>query len=144
MNKHLTSTWRDTRIKQFDLSQLTPIYLQPDDRYLWRDLPSIRDRGMDYPILLYRTTPLWWEEKYSSWVHPHVKHSKPIVCADGMVWTIKAGTNRYQAALDLGYDSIDGIMCDDSDECAKLTMWFKECDPLRNPDRPYTGAWSYS
>jgi len=66
-----------------------------------------------------------------------------IIADDGQVWTIKAGTNRFQTARDLGYDSIDGIMCANSDECAKLTMWFKECDPLRNPEKLYTGAWSY-
>ena len=143
MTEHLSSRFRDPRIRAFTLRKLTPIYLQPDDRYLWRDLPSIRDRGLDYPILLYKTDPRWWAEKYDAWVHPHVKHSTPIIADDGLVWTIKAGTNRYQAAVDLGYDTIDGIMCDHSDECAKLTMWFKECDPLRNPDRPYTGAWSY-
>ena len=144
MTSNLMSRWRgDARIKAFPISKITPIYLQPDDRYLWRDLPSIKERGMDYPILLYKTSPQWWAEKYDTWINPSVKASMPIIADDGQVWTIKAGTNRFQTARDLGYDSIDGIMCANSDECAKLTMWFKECDPLRNPEKLYTGAWSY-
>ena len=144
MTSNLMSRWRgDARIKAFPISKITPIYLQPDDRYLWRDLPSIKERGMDYPILLYKTAPQWWAEKYDTWINPSVKASMPIIADDGQVWTIKAGTNRFQTARDLGYDSIDGIMCANSDECAKLTMWFKECDPLSNPEKLYTGAWSY-
>lgn len=144
MTNNLMSRWRgDDRILPFPLHKITPIYLQPDDRYLWRELPSIKAGGMDYPILLYKTTPQWWEEKYDTWVHPSVKASIPIVADDGQVWTIKAGTNRFQAAKDLGYDSLDGIMCENSDECAKLTIWFKECDPLRNPEKLYTNSWSY-
>lgn len=143
--KHLSSIWRDPRISPYNLKQLTPMDLHRDNRWKTRDLPSIQRDGLWYPIMLYKISPSWWYDVFLthradsvSYVeHPHINN-------DGMIWGVKAGSNRWQCAEYLGYDTIDAMMFEHSDDCAKMVIWHRECNPLNNPDcPPYTGAWGY-
>lgn len=55
------------------------------------------------------------------------------------------GSNRYQCARDLGYDAVDVIICENSDECVKLGKWYAQCDPLNNIDAvEYLGVFDYA
>lgn len=145
MNKHLSSKYRDPRIEAYKLDQLSPMCLHDDGRYLTRDVPRIEHDGLWYPILLYKVTPQWWAEKFAPWPYGGCNLLPPVINEDGMVWAVKMGSNRWEAAVHLGYDSIDAIMFGHSDDCVKLGVWFRDCDPLHNSDcPPYTGAWEYN
>lgn len=140
--KTLNCAWQDPRIESFPLSKLTPMDLHNDERWKTRDLPRIKRDGLWYPIMLYKVTLDWWHNKFTKW-RPHECHYvDPTVNEDEMIWAIKVGSNRYQVAQHLGYDAISGIMCDHSDDCAKLGIWMRDADPL-NTNIPYTGDWSY-
>ena len=144
MTKHLQSKYQDPRIKSFELSKLTPMDLHNDARWLSRDLPSIISNGLYYPLMLYKVDPLWWHGPFTRWRPKDQKYVDPLVNEDGMIWAVKMGSNRYQCAVYLGYNSIDAIMFDNSDDCVKLAVWFRECDPLNNKDAPaYSGAYEY-
>lgn len=143
MSKHLSSKWRDPRISIYKLSDLTPMDLHKDERWRWRDLPSIESDGLWYPLMLYKITPEWWHGPFSKWRPLGNYYIDPVINDDGMIWAVKMGSNRWQVAKHLGYDTIDAMMFDHSDDCVKMARWHKQCDPLHNPDRPYTGAWSY-
>lgn len=140
----LKSIWRDPRIERFALANLTPMDTHSDLRWKTRDLPNISLNGLWYPILIYKVTPDWWNQKYLKWRPKTYYDIKPIVNNDGMIWAIKMGSNRYFCAKHLCYKFIDGIMFDNSDDCVKLGVWFRECDPLNNQDHiPYQGTFSY-
>lgn len=144
MTMHLQSKWRDPRIKPFLLSKLTPMDLHNDERWLTRDLPRIERNGLWYPIMLYKVTPDWWNTKFVSWRPKGCYYIDPIVNEDEMIWAIKMGSNRYQCAQHLGYESIDAIMFDHSDDCVKLAVWHRDCDPLNNTNaQPYQGLFQY-
>lgn len=144
MTKNLKAKWRDKRIKRYKLSTLTPMDMHNDERWQTRDLPRIERDGLWYPILLYRVHPNWWQNYYTKWRSKDCHYIDPIVNKDGYIWAIKIGCNRYQCALHLGYETIDAIMFDNSDECIKLGIWLRECDPLNNKAAPpYTGAYGY-
>jgi hypothetical protein len=141
---HLQSQWRDPRINSYNLSKLTPMDLHKDERWRTRDLPRIQQHGLWYPLALYKICPYWWHNTYSRWRPADCCHVSPIINEDGMIWAVKMGSNRYQCAVHLGYETIDAIMFDNSDDCVKLTVWFRECDPLNNKNAPaYTGAYGY-
>mgnify|MGYP002636391845 CR=1 FL=1 len=145
MNTYLKCQWQDPRIDKFELSKLTPMDGHDDGRWEWRDLPRIREQGLWYPILLYKVTPEWWHTKYIKW-RPKIQtpYEDPIVNEDGMIWAVKMGSNRYLCARYLGYQFIDCIMFEDSNDCVKLGVWLRECDPLNNKDaEPYQGKFSY-
>lgn len=144
MSKHLSSQWRDPRIDIFPLDKLTPMCLHDDGRYLTRDVPRIASQGLWYPILLYKVSSSWWSEHFAPYPNGGCNLLPPVIDEDGMIWAVKMGSNRWEAARHLGYDTIDAIMFDHSDDCVKLGVWHRECDPLHNTDcHPYTGAWSY-
>ena len=131
-------------MRSFELSKLTPMDLHSDERWKTRDLTSIRDNGMYYPIMLYKVTLDWWNNTFAGWRPKMQEYVDPRVNDDSMIWAIKMGSNRYQCAVYLGYDSIDSIMFDNPNDCVKLAVWFRECDPLNNKDAPpYTGAFGY-
>ena len=144
MSKHLPSIWRDPRIEPFELNKLSPMGLHTDDRYLTRDLPSIQREGLWYPIMLCRIDPKLWMREYAPHPDGGTYLLPPVINDDGWIWAVKMGANRWQAAKHLGYDTIDAIMFKHTNDCVKLTIWHRECDPLHNPDcAPYSGAWSY-
>ena len=144
MTKHLESKYRDPRIEAFELSKLTPMDLHNDARWQTRDLPSILSNGLYYPLMLYKVDPAWWHGPFTRWRPKDQEYVDPIVNEDGMIWAIKMGSNRYQCAAYLGYTSIDAIMFNNSNDCVKLAVWFRECDPLNNSNAPtYTGAFGY-
>lgn len=145
MAKNLKAKWRDKRIRRYKLCKLTPMDLHCDDRWETRDLPSIQKNGLWYPIMLYRIHPEWWIKNFTKWRPTSHSYIDPIINEDGYIWAIKMGSNRYQCAVHLGYDTIDAIMFDNSDDCVKLAVWHRECDPLNNKKAPpYTGAYGYS
>lgn len=140
----LKAIWKDTRIEPFLLEKLTPMDTHNDFRWKTRDLPSISLNGLWYPILLYKVTPEWWNLKYLKWRPKTYYDIIPKVNDDGMIWAIKMGSNRYFCAKHLQYDSIDSIMFDNSDDCVKLGVWYRECDPLNNKNHPpFQGKFSY-
>jgi hypothetical protein len=144
MTKHLSSKWRDPRIKPYKLSLLTPMDLHNDDRWITRDLPSIQANGLYYPILLYKETLEWWNTKYKGWYSGLKRHATPIINDDELIHLVKMGSNRYQCAVHLGYDSIDAIMFNTQEDCIKLGAWFRDCDPLNNKNAlPYSGLYGY-
>jgi hypothetical protein len=141
---HLQSQWRDPRIQPYTLSKLTPMDLHTDQRWKTRDLPRIEQDGLWYPIMLYKISPYWWHNMYCRWKPKEYEHTRPIINEDGMIWAVKMGSNRYQCAVYLGYNTIDAIMFNNSDDCVKLAVWHRECDPLNNKNAsPYTGAYGY-
>lgn len=144
MTRHLHAKYYDSRAQPFELAKLTPMDLHLDDRWKTRDLPSIIQHGLWYPIMLYKVTPEWWNGPFTKWRPKSSRYVDPIVNEDGMVWAVKMGSNRYQCAVHLGYNTIDAIMFNHSDDCVKLAVWFRECDPLNNKNAlPYTGAYGY-
>ena len=144
MTKHLQSKYRDTRIQPYELGKLTPMDLHSDNRWQTRDLSSVITNGLWYPIALYKVTLEWWHGPFTKWRPKVNNYIDPIVNEDGLIWAVKMGSNRYQCAVHLGYDTIDAIMFDHPDDCVKLTVWFRECDPLNNKNAPaYTGAYEY-
>lgn len=144
MTKHLQSKWRDPRIQPFPLNKLTPMDLHKDNRWKTRDLPRIEKDGLWYPIMLFKVTPDWWINKHTNCQTESVHRIDAVINEDGMVWAIKMGSNRYQCAIHLGYNTIDAIMFDDVNDCVKLAVWYRECDPLNNNDAiPYKGTFSY-
>ena len=143
MTKHLQSKYRDPRIQPYELAKLTPMDLHSDERWCTRDLPRIVEYGLWYPLALYKVTPAWWHGSFAKWRPKNNRYIEPVVNEDGLIWAIKMGSNRYQCAVHLGYNTIDAIMFDNPNDCIKLTVWFRECDPLNNKDAPYTGAYEY-
>lgn len=142
---NLQSRFRDTRIQPYELSKLTMMDCQKDERWRTRDLPRVEAHGLWYPIMLYPVTPEWWHGPYKKWRNTtDLIHEEPVINEDGMIWAIKVGNNRYQCAVHLGYTSIDAIMFDNCHDCIKLGIWLRDCDPLNNSNAPaYTGAVRY-
>jgi hypothetical protein len=144
MTKHLQAKYRDPRIQSYELAKLTPMDLHSDERWKTRDLPSIQLNGLWYPIMLYKVPLDWWNGAFTKWRPKTNRYIDPIVNEDNMIWAIKMGSNRYQCAVHLGYDKIDAIMFNNVNDCVKLAVWFRECDPLNNNNAPpYTGAYGY-
>lgn len=144
MTTHLSSQWRDPRIIPARLDDLTPMDLHLDDRYLTRDLPRVRDSGLWYPLMVYRPDPVWWENVWKKTRGDTIHHNEATLHPDGSIWAIKMGCNRWQAAKDLHYTSIDVILCESSDEAVRLGRWYAQCDPLHNPNGlPYQGLFDY-
>jgi len=145
MMKTLHSKWRDPRIQIYCLDWLTPMDVHGDDRYLTRDLPRIQSQGLWYPILVYTVTESWWYNKYLQWRPKSLKPVEPKIDKDGNILAIKMGSNRYQCARALGYESMDTIVCENSDECVKLGKWYAQCDPLNNINAvEYQGLFDYT
>jgi len=140
---NLTSQWKDSRIQQIPLVNLTPMDLHADNRFLTRDLPSIRDNGMWYPVLAYWVTEEWWRGPYENW-RPKMNPVAMPTIIDGMILALKIGNNRYQCANHLGYTSIDGMIMSDANECVKLGRWFDQCDPLHTDTTELPVKFDYS
>lgn len=144
MTKHLQAKYRDSRIQPYELAKLTPMDLHSDERWRTRDLPRIIEQGLWYPLALYKVAPEWWNGPFTKWRPKNNRYVDPVINEDGFIWAIKMGSNRYQCAVHLGYNTIDAIMFDNANDCVKLTVWFRECDPLNNKNAPaYTGAYEY-
>lgn len=145
LSKHLNAIYLDPRTKAFRLDTLTPMDLHNDDRWITRDLPSIQTNGMYYPILLYKITLDWWNTRYKKLYSSLNRHATPIINDDGLIHAVKVGSNRYQCANHLGYETIDAIMFDSQEECIQWGIYFRDCDPLNNKNAPsFTGAYGYS
>lgn len=143
LSKHLSSLYRDDRIQPFKLSTLTPTNLHNDDRWKTRDLPSLIENGLYYPLLIYKTDLYWWNTKYKKLYSNLKRHATPVINDDGMIHAIKIGNNRYECAVHLGYETIDAIMLDSEKACIQLGIWFRDCDPLNKDAPAYTGAFGY-
>jgi hypothetical protein len=142
--KTLHSKWQDDRIVIIELDKLTPMDLHLDDRYLTRDLPIIQQQGLWYPLLVYRVDPVWWNNIWTKHRSAQCRYIDPVINRDGTIWAVKMGSNRYQTAMYLGYDSIDVIVCKDADECVKIGKWFAQCNPLNNTNGlPYMDLYDY-
>jgi hypothetical protein len=145
MKNPLRAQWQDSRKKIYPLHQLTPMDPHADNRHLIRDVPSIEAHGLWYPILIYCVDLHWWNTKYQIWRPKTLLSQDPVINSDGSIWAVKMGSNRLRAAAELGYDSIEGIMCKNSDECVKLGRWYAQCDPLNKTDTPeYLGIFDYT
>lgn len=139
----LHSHWRDSRIVSYPLHCLTPADPHADRRYLMRDLPRIVESGLWYPLLIYRADPNWWHRTGQGKAASLLPWD-PVINSDGFIWAVKMGSNRYQCALELGYDAIDGIMCENSSQAVKLGRWYAQCDPLNNSQAlPYMDLFDY-
>jgi hypothetical protein len=144
MTKHLSSIWQDDRIRPYKIKKLTPMCIHKDKRFLTRDLPSIQSCGMFYPLLLYKVTEDFWFNKFVGSTKQDCDYLPPVINDDGFIWAVKMGSNRWEVANYLRYDSIDAIMFNNPNDCVKLGVWFRECDPLNNKNAPaYTGAYEY-
>jgi hypothetical protein len=143
---HLKSNWTDTRIIPVELNKLTPSSVHGDGRHLTKVIPTLQTQGLYYPLLCIKFTE-------SEWIKRVVKGTnkisasrlpEPMINSDGLIWVIKMGCNRYQAALELGYQSIDCIFFMNTDDCVKLDRWYTQCDPLHNTNcEPYAGKFNY-
>ena len=142
--KTLHCKWKDNRTISVKLNKLTPMDLHLDNRYLTRDLPRIKNDGLWYPLLVYCADPNWWNKIWVKHRSVQCRYVAPCITEDGSIWAIKMGSNRYQSAVQLGYDVIDIILCKDANECVKLGKWFAQCDPLNNTSSlPYMGLYDY-
>lgn len=141
---HLSSTWRHPDIIPMPVSMLTPMGINRDGRWKTRDLPKVIESGLWYPIMIYKVTLDWWDNGYAVWRSKFNWYPTPVVNSDGFIWAVKMGTNRWMCANHLGYRSIDCMMFSHPDDCVKMSVWHRECDPLHNPDaEPYSGKWQY-
>lgn len=140
----LYSKWRDSRITVVELNNLTPMDLHLDDRYLTRDLLSIQTDGLWYPLLVYQVDPTWWHSKWTKHRSADCRYVDPVINADGTIWAVKMGSNRYQCAVALNYSAVEVIICNDANECVKMGKWFAQCDPLNNKySLPYMDLFDY-
>lgn len=134
----------DERAKPTRLDSLTPMDLHNDERWMTRDLPRIRSQGLHYPLLVYPVTVDYWYNRYTKLHSGQLRHAEPRINPDGMIHAVKVGSNRYQCACYLGYETIDAIMFDNQIDCIKLGIWLRDCDPLNNKNAPpYQGLFSY-
>ncbi len=142
----LHSQWRDPRIKSIPLNKLSMMDDHTDNRIYDRgDLDKVTKNGLWYPLSCIKMTPEWWFNSYQKNCQPEIWEliKDPIINEDGMIWAIKMGCNRYKCAKILGYESIDCIMFNHTDDCVKYAFWFKHRDPLHNPDEIYPDVFLY-
>ena len=143
--KHLPSVWQNEHVHPVKMDQLTLCDNHLDDRYLWKLLPILRDEDMKYPLVCWITTLDFYNNKFlkstPAWMRERLP--TPNVIGDKWVVMIKGGNNRYLAARDLGYDTIDCLIFDNQEDAIRYTKWFAQCDPLENPHLEYKGLFDY-
>ena len=143
---HLKSLWTDSRIQPVELDKLTPSSVHGDGRHQTKVIPTLKTQGLYYPLSCIKFTQSEWINRV---VHGTNKISasrlpEPTFNSDGLIWVVKMGCNRYQAALELGYTSIDCIFFNNTDDCVKIDRWYTQCDPLHHINcEPYTGKFNY-
>jgi len=118
-----------------NLEKLSPMSWHDDQRWFWRDLPQIQDNGLWYPLLYYKVTPVWWNNKFASWKSAYPSWDKinpPVINEDGNIWALKMGTNRLTALKFLGYNTCDTICFKTANALIKVGVYFREEDPLHN------------
>jgi hypothetical protein len=125
------------------MNELTLSDVHLDDRYLWKTLPSMKTEGMDYPLLCWIMDAEHWDRFCFHTPDYMLDRLPPPNLVGDTILLIKGGNNRYQAARDLGYLSIDCMLFDDQLDSIKWTRYLLQCDPLRNPDLPYLGLVDY-
>jgi hypothetical protein len=103
----------------------------------------MKTEGMKYPLLCWMTNEEYWEKfcyHTPDWMLDRLP--KPNLVGDTLL-LIKGGNNRYQAARDLGYLSIDCMLFDEQIDAIHWTRYLEQCDPLLNPDLPFLGLVDY-
>ena len=142
---HCYSYYRHPLVMPIKMSDLTLGDSHPDDRYLHKTLPTMRERGMDYPLLCWLMDRDFYENKFlkstPDWMSDRLP--PPSYVWEDRLILIKGGNNRYQSARDLGYDSIDCMVFDQQIDAIRWTAYLNQVDPLRNPDIPYQGILDY-
>lgn len=144
---HCRSIWRHPLILPVKMSDVTMGDVHIDDRYKWKTLPTMRERGMDYPLLTWIVDRDFYENKFlrsaADWMIPKLPPPAYVTVAPDKVVLIKGGNNRYQAAKEIGYDSIDCFIFDYQLDAIKWARYLDHCDPLSNPDKPFLGLIEY-
>jgi len=143
---HLQSLWRDERITILDLDCLTPSTVHGDLRHRTKVMPTLKSQGLHYPLLCTKFTPNEYQIRVVQGTNKQsASRLLPArINSDGLIWVVKMGCNRYQAALELGYTQIDCIFFDNTDDCVKMARWFEQCNPLFNTScEPYQGKFNY-
>ena len=110
--KTLHCLYQHLDIKPVPLSQVSLASYHMDERWKHRDLPSITNDGMWYPVLYDRVTPEWWDNTFTgcfSYREDWKFINPPTIHSDGFIYLIRIGNNRIQVAEHLEYDAIDGI-----------------------------------
>jgi hypothetical protein len=133
--KHCSVLYRDlSGIHSVDVTKFTPMTWKDDNRWYWRDMPTIMDEGLWYPLLYYKVTLDWWngpfaeiKSVYPSWDHIN----PPIVNDDGMIWAVKMGTNRLTALKFMSYTSVDAICFPNSNELIKVGLYLRDENPWK-------------
>ncbi len=145
MTMHLSSIWRDPRITAVPLSCLSPTTVHADYKHRTTVLPQIVNHGLWYPLNCVKFSQDHWQRRVIYGLPPAsaLRLPKPVINEDGFIWAIKMGCNRYQAARELGYHSIDCIFFDHTDDAVKVARWHQQCDPLHNPESVYMGVFDY-
>ncbi len=143
--KHLSSLWQSDNVNPVRLDCLTLCDNHLDDRYLWKLLPVLRDENMKYPLVCWATTIDFYNNKFLKSTPKEMRDRllPPNVIGEKYVIMIKGGNNRYQAARDLGYDTIDCIIFNNQEDAIRYAKWFAQCDPLENPHLEYKGLFDY-
>ena len=143
--KNLSSLWQSDDVCSVRLDQLTLCDCHYDDRYLWKILPLIRDEGMRYPLVCWVADLDFYNNKFLKSTPQEMRERlpPPNVIGEKYVVLIKGGNNRYQAAKDLGYDTIDCVIFNTQEDAIRYTRWFAQCDPLENPHLEYKGLFDY-
>lgn len=143
----LHAQWQDERIEPLELSMLSPMDIHRDGRWEWRDLPRIEADGLWYPICCYWITEDMWYKSFYDKMHQNVDTREPKILDNGLILAIKMGNNKFLCAEHLGMTHIDGIIFEGKhciNDAVKASVWWRECDPLNNPDAaPYAGTFSY-
>jgi hypothetical protein len=79
---------------------------------------SIEENGMEHPIIVLRTNYRGW--RILAGGTPELKQPPKGADPDGVVHLVMCGNNRVRAAKELGYQSIEGVSCQTTEEVNKL------------------------
>ena len=132
---HCQSLYRDSRIQEVELAKLSSLFAHSNERFMWKVLPTMRDQGMYYPLAVCKIDEKLFNNQYTGNIQPNI-----VVNEDGLIWAIKMGSNRYDAALHLGYKSIDIIIYPTLNDCVTWDRYFQYENPLFNKNpAPYEG-----
>lgn len=140
---HLQSTWQSEAIIKKSLDDLTLGDIHEDNRYLTRDVPSILEEGLRYPIVFYVADRNYWDKLLIPTRDP--AHRARLLVQQipvDFINIVKTGNNRVQAAKYLGYSSIDCLSFQDERLAIQWGKFFAEGDPLKT-GTPFTGKYTY-
>lgn len=145
MLKHARSRWRHPLIVPVKLDDLTMENAHLDERYIWKTLPTMRDHGLNYPLLCWIVDEDFYEKRFKKFTADDMlkRLPDPVFHPPGKAIMIKGGNNRFLSARDLGFHSIDCLIFDDQIDAIKWTRFLDQCDPLNNPDKTYQGLIEY-